>query len=255
MQPFKKIHRYLAGIVIAGLCLLVGTSARSQSLQIVTEEFPPYNYTEDGLITGMSTEIVVAACKNVGLPTEIKVYPWARTYEIAQTEPNTLIFSIARSPGREKLFHWAGTVAPVQSCLFALKSRTDIQINDLTEARKYFIITQLKGWIAQVLLKQGFVEGKQFFGITSVDRAYLMLRTDRGDLLGYPELVMHYTIKKTGLKPERAIRKVYCFKEGLQLYAAFSLKTPRAMVEQFQSGLKAIKSDGTYQQILEKYLN
>ena len=255
MPPLKQTYRCLPGIIAAALCLLVGTSAWPQSLQIVTEEFPPYNYTENGHITGMSTEVVVAACKAAGLPTEIKVYPWARTYEIAQTEPNTLIFSIARSSVREKLFQWAGTVAPAQSCLFALKSRTDIKIDALADARKYYIITQLRGWIAQVLVKQGFVEGKHFFGITSVDRAYLMLRTDRGDLLGYPELVMHYTIKKTGLKPERAVRKVYCFKEGLQLYAAFSLKTPLALVEQFQTGLQIIKSNGTYQKILEKHLN
>jgi len=162
MRLSKQIHRNLAGIIAAGLCLLVGTSAWSQSLQIVTEEFPPYNYTENGLITGMSTEVVVAACKAVGLPNEIKVYPWARTYEIALSEPNTLIFSIARSPVREESFQWAGTVAPVQSCLFALKSRTDIDFDSLAGARKYYIITQLRGWIAQILLKQGFVEGKHF---------------------------------------------------------------------------------------------
>ena len=253
MRPFKQTLRCLTGIILAGLCLLAGTSAWSQSLQIVTEEFPPYNYTDNGQNAGMSTEVVVAACKAANLPTEIKVYPWVRTYEIAQTEPNTLIYSIARSPGREKLFQWAGTVAPAQSCLFALKSRTDIKIDTLAEARNYYIITQLKGWVAQFLVKRGFIEGKHFFGITSVDRAFLMLRTDRGDLLGYPELVMHYTIKKTGLKPERAVRKVYCFKEGLQLYAAFSLKTPRAVVEQFHTGLQTIKSNGTYQKMLEQY--
>jgi len=255
MRLFKQTHLCLAGIIIAGLCLLVGTSAGAQSLQIVTEEFPPYNYMENGQITGMSTEVVLAACRAVDLPTEIKVFPWARTYEIAQTEPNTLIYSIARSPGREKLFHWAGTVAPVQSCLFALKSRTDIKIDSLAAAREFYIITQLRGWIAQLLLKRGFVEGEHFFGITSVDRAYLMLRTGRGDLLGYPELVMYYAVRKTGLKPERAIRKVYCFKDGTQLYAAFSLKTPRTIVARFKTGLKTIKSDGTYQKILEKYIN
>lgn len=254
MPPFKRPQRSVFGIVVAGLFLLFGIPVWSQTLQIATEEFPPYNYRDNGQITGMSTEVVLAACKAVDLPTEINVYPWARTYEIAQTEPNTLIFSIARSPGREKRFQWAGTVAPAQSCFFALRSRTDIRIDTLAEARKYYIITQLKGWIAQVLLKQEFVEGKHFFGITSADRAYLMLRTGRGDLLGYPELVMYHVVKNTGLKPERAVRKVYCFKDGLQLYAAFSLNTPRKVVERFQTGLQVIKSDGTYQIILEKYL-
>ncbi len=254
MPPFKITSRRLWLPFLVYLYLLAGVPAWSQSIQVVTEEFPPYNYTEDGRITGLSTEVVMAACKAVSLSTRLVVYPWARAYEIAKNRPNTLIFSIARTQKREPLFQWAGSVAPVQTCLFALKDRTDIQFNKLEKAKKYYIITQLKGHIAQTLLQRGFIEGKNLFAITSTDRAYLMLRSGRGDLVGYPELVMYHTVKKTGLTPEKAIRKVYCFEKVSQLYAAFSLQTSEKTVKQFQAGLAEIRSNGTYQKILEKYL-
>jgi polar amino acid transport system substrate-binding protein len=240
--------------MITGLLLLPSGLTGAQPLQIVTEEFPPYNYTRDGKLTGLSTEVVQAVVELLDIPANIKAYPWARAYMIAQQEPNTLIFSIGRSAEREHLFQWAGTVAPVQTCLFALQERTDIQFDSLEEARRYYIITQLKGRTAQRLVKLGFVEGQNLFSTISVNSAFLMLRSGRGDLLGYPELVLYHAIKKTGLTPESAVRQVYCFPEVSELYAAFSLQTSPEVVADFQNGLATIKANGTYQSILDKYL-
>jgi len=38
-----------------------------QSIQVVTEEFPPYNYKENGKITGISTEVVQAILKKADI--------------------------------------------------------------------------------------------------------------------------------------------------------------------------------------------
>ncbi len=136
-----------------------------------------------------------------------------------------------------------------------LKTRNDIQCCNLEEAKKYYTVTQLKSHTAHVLIEQGFTEGKNLYFITSVDRAFMMLQSGRGDLIGYPELVMYYTVRNRGLNPETTIRKVYCFDEVSELYAAFSLQTSKDIVKRFQAGLNTVKENGTYQKILEKYLN
>ena len=45
-----------------------------------TEEYPPYNYKgDDGLPTGMSVDILMAAFKKIGVrltPGDIKIVPW-----------------------------------------------------------------------------------------------------------------------------------------------------------------------------------
>ncbi len=255
MLNFVKKHSRLVMPLAVCLYLLATAPAWSQPLQIVTEEFPPYNYTKNDQVTGMSTEVVLAVLAAMNLSAEIKVYPWARAYAMALNKKDILIFSMARSPKRENLFQWAGPVAPVQSCLFALKTRPDIQFNNLEEAQKYHIITQLKGRTAQALMQKGFSESQNLFLITSAERAFIMLQTGRGDLLGYPELVMYHVIRQSDMAPEEAVRKVYCFEKVSALYAAFNLKTSRDMVNRFQAALDTIKANGTYQKILEKYLN
>ena len=39
---------------------------------------------------------------------QIRLYPWARAYDMALKEPNVLIFLIARTSARETQFKWAG---------------------------------------------------------------------------------------------------------------------------------------------------
>ena len=69
-------------------------------VKIVTEDLRPYNYLENGKLKGVGTEVVEAVLKELNLPLEIQVYPWARAFAIATNEPGTLIYTIGRSEER-----------------------------------------------------------------------------------------------------------------------------------------------------------
>lgn len=105
-----KLARTLRFGVLA--CLALRAFAHDE-IRIVTEELPPYNMTQDGQITGMSTEVVQAVLKEVGMSAPIQSMPWARAYDIALNSENTLIYSITRTRQRENLFKWVGDIAPV----------------------------------------------------------------------------------------------------------------------------------------------
>jgi len=47
---------------------------------VVTENWAPYNFIENGLVKGASTEIVKRVLDNTDLNYSIRVYPWARAY-------------------------------------------------------------------------------------------------------------------------------------------------------------------------------
>ncbi|NQY93223.1 MAG: transporter substrate-binding domain-containing protein, partial [Campylobacteraceae bacterium] len=111
----------------------------SEEITIVTEEFPPYNYQVDGKMKGISSEIVLAVLKEINVTAKIVSYHWSRAYVLASTKKNHLIYSIARIPEREELFHWIGTIAPYSTSFYKLKSRKDIKINSLDDAKKYTI--------------------------------------------------------------------------------------------------------------------
>ena len=74
------------------------------NFSIMTEELPPFNYTENGKVTGFSSEIVLEICERVGHAKTIEVLPWARAYKSISNEDNKVLFSTTRTSKREELF-------------------------------------------------------------------------------------------------------------------------------------------------------
>jgi polar amino acid transport system substrate-binding protein len=55
-------------------------------LTILTEELPPYNYTENGKLTGATTQVVQEIMRRLGIDDPIAVVPWARGYQRLNNE-------------------------------------------------------------------------------------------------------------------------------------------------------------------------
>ncbi len=115
--------------IVLLLLLLIASPLKAESLRIITESFPPYNFQVDDEAKGLSSEVVQAVLNQINLQASIELYPGSRAYETALTEKNILIYSIARIAEREALFHWVGAIAPYKTSLFKLKSNKSIQVN------------------------------------------------------------------------------------------------------------------------------
>ncbi|MCP3941404.1 MAG: amino acid ABC transporter substrate-binding protein [Desulfobacteraceae bacterium] len=249
----KKIFSVLWVLFILSI---FSFSVYGQPIKIVTENFPPYNYEENGKITGVSTEIVRAVLQELNIKVEIKVYPWARTLMVARHDENTLIYSIGRNQKRENQYKWIGVIAPADFYLFALKNRVDIKIKILADAKKYQIGTVREDLREQYLISKGFIKGKNIQSTNRYLLGFQKLLSKRIDLWSMPELTASYIVKKEGYKPEEIIKKVYRLDEVSSegYYMAFGKKTSDEIVEKFRSALEKIKKNGTHKMILEKYL-
>ncbi len=71
--------------------LLLAHSVSAQTLTVVTEQYPPYNYEENGKVKGVSTEVVEEVLREAGIDFSIKVYPWTRALKMAEEQENVLI--------------------------------------------------------------------------------------------------------------------------------------------------------------------
>lgn len=234
--------------------ILITISAFAQEVKIVTENYPPYNYEENGKVKGVSTEIVRAVLKEMGLNIKITVYPWARTYRLALEEPNTLIYSIARTPEREHKFKWVGVIAPADQVLLSLKERTDIKLNNLDDTRKYKIGTVRDDVIEHHLLSNGFKVGKNIDRCNNYNSNIKKLLRKRIDLCAIGKLVGYNILRKIGHEPGDTVKQVYRFdvlSEGVNM--AFQKDTPDEVVNKFRRGLEKIKENKTYDKILSKY--
>jgi len=221
-----------------------------EHLQVITSDFPPYNYVENQVPKGFCTEIVLALLKETGHNVPITTLPWARAYQTALKYENTLIYTIARTPERESDFLWVRLVVSAHPSLFSLKNNP-IHLTALEDARAHLIGTSRNDSRLRFLQNQGITNLEL---ATHARMNAVKLINHRITLWAEDELAAIYTLKQMGMNPDQTIKKALELNIKLDGYLAFSKKTPLKLVEKFATALKRIKESGSYTQIKNKYI-
>ncbi|MFE8069685.1 transporter substrate-binding domain-containing protein [Marinobacteraceae bacterium S3BR75-40.1] len=220
-----------------------------------TTDFPPYSYTENGRLTGLCTEIVQSVFAKAGITgVEYEVHPWARAYTMALDHKGSAVYSIARSPDRETLFHWIGPIAPYDVNLYKLKRRKDIRVQTLEDAKRYKVGGEIKDIKQEYLQAQGFILNQN---LELADRDEINLRklfAERIDLIPFDAFSLPMMLRKEGFRPE-ALEKVLPL-PGVShgLYLAVSLDVPQVEVERLQAALESLRMNGELARIHQRYL-
>ncbi len=223
--------------------------AFGETLQILTEEGPPYNYLKDGKVEGMAVEVVREVLKRVNHPDNIKILPWSRAYQATMEGQNYALFPTSRGPEREEKFKWAGPISEYNSVFFAKKG-SGIKIESLEDAKKVCSIGTYKDDYQEIFLKaQGFTN------LASVDREIVnpaKLVLGQIDLWASGDATGYYNTKWANV-PASELEIVFKYRKG-QNYIVFSKNVSDELVKSWQDAIDAIKKDGTYQKISDKYL-
>ncbi|SON52656.1 substrate-binding periplasmic protein [Vibrio tapetis] len=245
---------------LLGTAVLISFSVLSfNDLTIYTEEFPPYNFTENGELRGITVDLLLEATKRVGKPIEaddIKVHPWARSYRRVQVEPNTMLFSMAHIPSREKLFKWVGPIGQTRVVLLAKKNR-GINISEPSQLLNYKIGT-IRDDVAQKLVEQSGVDAETIEHTSTTTSLAKMLDLGRIDLWAYEENAALWVMEQSGLD-SRDFEPVYVLME-LDMYFALNRGTEQSTVDELQKAIEdvmRIKVDtgrSDFQDIFAHYL-
>jgi polar amino acid transport system substrate-binding protein len=248
MNSFK---RCIACAILFLSCIFIGPPVSGQSIQVVTEEYPPFNYSQDGKVVGFCTEVVKEILRQAGLDHSIRSYPWADSYKMAQTQPNTLIYSIGRNVEREPMFKWVDVIARTEVYFFKLKSRMEIKIKTFEDIKKFKIGAVQDDFRAQWLIKQGIE--KQLTLVPDDMQNMRNLFNRKIDIFPIGELVAYHIAHQEGRAFNDLEKTMYVKDMSADLYMAFSKQTPDVMVEKCKKALFEIKKDGTYEKIKSKY--
>lgn len=234
------------------LALLLVSTVNAEQIRIVTEEFPPYDFAgESGKVEGLSTDVVRAVLRDLGIDVQIEIFPWARAYKMATQNPNTMLFSVVRTEQREPLFHWVGVVCDVRSYLYKLKSRNDITADKLSDLKEYSVGV-VRGWAGQEYLKKnGF---KRLEKVDESDQNIKKLVNGRVDLIEDYEANLIFRMRKLGLDPNLVEQVHFNAEISGQLYAVLSKSTPGHVVEKFKEAFSVVQEDGRYNAIQNKWL-
>ncbi|MBU0970114.1 MAG: transporter substrate-binding domain-containing protein [Proteobacteria bacterium] len=241
---------FVSKLIICLFCMAcMVSSAYGESFSIMTEEYPPFNYTDNGKLTGLSSDVMAEVVKRLGIPDNTKVLPWSRAYALIQSKSGMILFSMTRTEQRESLFKWVGPVASNQWVFFAKKG-SGIQINSLEDAKKVNKIGTYKDDAAELfLIEQGFTNTESVVDdLSNVKK----LAAGRIDLWIVGHLQGLYKAK-TVAGDTSAFEKVFDVKDT-QLFIAFSKDTADEVIAKWQAELDKMKVDGTYDAILKKYM-
>lgn len=220
---------------------------------IMTENWEPYNFENDGEVKGISTDILVFMLERIGSAqgrNDIRIYPWIRAYKMIQQEPNTLLFTTTRTEEREKMFKWVGPIFEIELDIYALKSR-NIKINSFEDIRKHKIGTLRGDVVEDLLIKKAGMKISDFQQVSSNIQNTKKLKVGRIDIVPQTKDTTIATSKEAGIDPDE-FESVFIL-DKLNMYYAFHKGTPDSVIRMFQSAFDDLQKDGKVIEIFNKY--
>lgn len=232
---------------LAKLCAILlvaySVSAMSQtlnSLTYLTEEYPPYNFSEEGKITGIAVDLLLKASEEVGeqiLWEDIALQPWARAYRSTLIKPDTVLFSTTRTTLRENLFYWVGPISDTRIVVLAKKSH-QIKIEGPMDLAQYRIGV-IRDDVGEQLLLEAGVPRDSIQENSYAENIAQQIQKDRIDLWAYEENVAKWWIATAGFKTSD-YEVVHILQEG-ELYYAFNKNTDVKVIKLLQKGVDMVK--------------
>ena len=238
-----------SGFFFLAFLILPMTCCRAADMTIVTEENPPFNYTESGKLTGATTAVVREITRRLGIAEGIQVMPWTRGYKLLCSEANVVLFTTALTQKREPLFHWVGPLYTVRLGFYARKSDA-LRIDSLEAAKQVGAIATYKDdFREQLLTSLGF---SNLDSSKSPESNLRKLVSGRVDLWFYDNIGPYQVAREAGIDPNE-IEEVFTYQQHFS-YIAISKQTSPVIVKQWQAALDEMKEDGTFWWLTRKWL-
>lgn len=236
--------------LMAAMLSLTPLYAAAQTLNLVTEDAYPFQYIEKQQLSGMAVEIVSEMFKRAGLPRKDEMMSWNDAYGRTQMNPNTCVYSTARTENREKLFKWVGPIVENKWAAFAKKGFTG-KLSRPEDFNQYRVGV-LTGDAKERYLKDLAITFRVPESDDAANPPKLTLnRTEPNKIdlwiTGY--YTGAHVAAKTGVKD---IVPIWVFQTS-ENFLACNSGTPQVTVDKLQKALDGMKRDGTHAAIVARY--
>jgi polar amino acid transport system substrate-binding protein len=229
---------------------LAAAATPAAALALLTEENPPFNYTEKGKLEGEAAEVVRDMVFRAGVPAKFEVLAGDRAFIRAQADRDTCVFATPRLENRERLFAWIG---PIATSLWAVYGRADFaptirSVKDLAPYRIGAASRDPKG----EFLRENGVPDVRALRDDALNPQRLLLPRENPDRID---------LWITDLHSGRAVAKAakvtdikLVFIAGEQpLFLACSPQTDPKIVKALAEALESMKADGAFKRITAEY--
>lgn len=256
MRPMKKrpgkASLPTTGLLTAAMALwLTSTMTVAADLVAYTTEWAPYSFDSEQRVTGISTDILQAACTEAKLTCEFQITPWARAYATVSNTPNTVLYTTARIPSRENEFLWVGPVLPRVTWVYGRAGTQNRfkTFKDLASAR----IGVVRGESSIKDLEAEGIPSSVFINDSANHLVLRSLRTDFVDAMVDTEIGMAWNLRESNLPPDSVVKLMKLSDNGAY-YFALNRATDPALQAKLQNGLDKLKQTGALTRIVRKYV-
>lgn len=211
----------------------INSHIHAQELTVYTEILPPFQIVKGEQVEGTASDNVKQILSAGQLDFHIQAVPWARAYNTVKDTPNTFLYSINRTPEREKYFHWIAVVAEIGNSFIGLSNK-DLTINSVNDAKNYVTGVVRAGYSQSTLLEQGFIENENLYVVADLAQQISLLLKGKIDVLFTDIQSVKYSLSQQGLDPN-LVKIIYSQKDWTRdLYLVANIDTEPHILEKLK---------------------
>ena len=238
------------------LCIVLAVPVCSaveipKDLQIITEDYPPQNYLDNGTLKGISVDVIEEVFYRLESDinrSSFQVLPWQDGYNLTLTTPDTMLFSTVRNPERENLFLWAGPIMTDRKVLFMVNN-TILPDKTVSSLR----IVALKDDAGTGYALKAGAPKEHIHEALSGEDAIKMLENGSVDAFSYGEIAGRRMIDRYAQDPARIVTGIPL--ESVETYVAFNKETSPEFVDTVNRLIYTIRTEQERAEINEGSLN
>lgn len=241
-----RLFGLLTGCISGLLLASTAIAASKPAVSLSNDVWPPY-VEQDGQ-HGVAVDLVRAAFAEQNQPLNVAIKPWARVYREVTTCRDDLIL-IWHEPEREAIIRYSKPF--LANRLRFIKRNGDAFIY----REQASLEGKLIGVIRDYHYDDEFIDDNRYIlhEGNSLVANLQMLAAGRLDLVVADELVAATTIYQEHMRGQFSFTGPPLRDRKLYLATGQCNPDGAALIERFNAGLAAIKANGKYDQIIEKY--
>lgn len=232
--------------------LLATGHARAADLRAYTEEFAPFNYTEQGQPHGLAVLMLQEVAKRAGLSVDTRFMPWQRAVNGNADDTNSILFTTVRTVQREPLYRWVGPIDDCNIVLIKLARNTQVRVDSPADLTQYSIGVPAVGADMDVLRSLGYPM-QRVTGVPANGHILRMLYANRFDLVSGILLSYAWQARQLGL-PADELRAAWPVQRDRGCYYAFNPQVDPALFQRFDTAFKALVQEGRLKALREQII-
>jgi polar amino acid transport system substrate-binding protein len=251
MAMAVRFPRVVAVVLIAMTAIISPAwAAGTTELVFDTQDFAPFNYAINGVVSGPAADIIRKVCGDMKIECPMRLLPWRRAQQEVDEGTAHALFVIGWNPERAKSLYFSPPLLNTEYGIF-VRSDNPLAFKQTADLKDYVIGVYGPSNTATALGKI-HTDAKEFKVEETPDdyAAFKKLSLGRVDAVFSNKDVGDQVVQKLDLKNVRYAGR----QQVLKYYIGFSQKfVDKKLVDRFNDTFAALHKQGVIQEILSRY--